>query len=54
MRRERELPQTLTTIAAEHFNKEAPVSYSHLKWQTPSNPYSPASILDADIVMDAK
>ncbi|MHC5280707.1 Ig-like domain-containing protein [Listeria kieliensis] len=41
-------------ITTEHFNKEAPVSYFHLKWQTPSNPYSPASIPDADIVMDAK
>ncbi|MBC1521911.1 hypothetical protein HB912_09640 [Listeria aquatica] len=41
-------------ITTEHFNKEAPVSYFHLKWQTPSNPYSPASIPDADIVMDTK
>ncbi|OEG11328.1 hypothetical protein BCR21_08490 [Enterococcus ureasiticus] len=39
-------------ITTEHYNKEAPVSYFHLKWQTPSNPYSPKAIPDSEITMD--
>lgn len=39
-------------ITTEHYNKEAPVSYFHLRWQTPSNPYSPKAIPDAEITME--
>lgn len=39
-------------ITTEHFNKEAPVSYFHLRWQTPSNPYSPKAIPDSEITME--
>lgn len=39
-------------ITTEHYNKEAPISYFHLRWQTPSNPYSPKAIPDSEITME--
>ncbi|MEI5995029.1 SdrD B-like domain-containing protein [Candidatus Enterococcus mansonii] len=39
-------------IQTEHFNRKAPVSYFHLRWRTPSNPFSDKAIPDEAITME--